>query len=201
MRRILFISALLLSICVSSFGMAFDNEVFNNHRQGFIIGGLGGIAVVTWKDDGVWINGYKFDAYGTNIALHIDFRVGGGFKGDKFMLYLWSVGNWFSIENYYDPDDPDDPEDNFIINGIGGLGVSYYFKPTSPSLYINAGIGIARWDGLQPGVGAMGGIGYEFTRHWSVECGVMWCNDMVVFLGPSNVDSLADSLSIIGIAY
>ena len=194
MRRILFISALLLSICVSSFGMAFDNEVFDNHRGGFIIGGLGGIAVVTWKDDGIYET-----AYGTNIALHIDFRVGGGFKGDKFMLYLWSVGNWFSIENYYDPDDP---EDNFIINGIGGLGVSYYFKPTSPSLYINAGIGIAMWSAIEPGVGVgvMGGIGYEFIRHLSVECGVMKCG-MVELMGPSNVESLAISLSIIAIHY
>ncbi len=196
MRRILFISMLLLFLCVSSFGMAFDNQ-----RQGFIIGGLGGIAVVTWKDDGVWVNGYKFDAYGTNIALHIDFRVGGGFKGDKFMLYFWSVCNWFSIENYYDPDDPDYPEDQLIINGIGGLGVSYYFKPTSPSLYINAGIGIAMWSAIQPGVGAMGGIGYEFFRHLSVECGVMWCNGMRELIGPSVVESLAISLSIIVICY
>ncbi len=88
MRRIIFISALLLFLCVSSFGMAFDN-----HRQGFIIGGLGGIAVVTWKDDGIYET-----AYGTNIALYFDLRIGGGFKGDKFMLYSWSVCNWFSIE-------------------------------------------------------------------------------------------------------
>ena len=198
MRRILFISALLLFLCVSSFGMAFDN-----HRQGFIVGGLGGIAVVTWKDEGVWVNGYELVADGTNIALHIDFRVGGGFKGDKFMLYFWSVCNWFSIENYYDPDDPDNPEDQLRIFGIGGLGVSYYFKPTSPSLYINAGIGIAMWNIFQAGVGAMGGIGYEFIRHFSVECGVMWCNDMQYWyaISSSNVDSLAISLSIIGIYY
>ncbi len=194
MRRILFISALHLFLCVSSFGMAFDN-----HREGFIIGGCSGIAVVTWKDDGVYET-YE-TVYGTNIALHIDFRIGGGFKGDKFMLYFWGIGNWFRIENYEDPADPDDPKDYSKINGIGGLGVSYYFKPTSPSLYINAGIGIAMWYIFQPGVGAMGGIGYEFTRHLSVEFGVMWCNDMVDFWGPSNVASLAISLSIIGIAY
>ena len=191
MRRILFISMLLLFLCVSSFGMAFDN-----HRQGFIIGGLGGIAVVTWKDDGIYET-----AYGTNIALHFDLRVGGGFKGDKFMLYFWNVCNWFSIENYYDPDDPDNPEDQLIINVIGGLGVSYYFKPTSPSLYINAGIGIAMWSAIQPGVGAMGGIGYEFTRHWSVECGVMWGKTMNPTYVKDNGNSLAITLSIIGIAY
>ena len=112
--------------------------------------------------------------------------------------------NWFSIENY------DPAVSNRTISGIMGLGVSYYFKPTSPSLYINAGIGVSVWYRLLsettwrrfPGPGAMGGIGYEFTRHWSVECGVMWCNNMMaLFFSGSNVDSLAISLSIIGIAY
>jgi len=95
MRRILFISALLLFLCVSSFGMAFDN-----HRQGFIIGGLGGIAVTTWNEfelrgeDDVKVNN------GTNFAIHADFRIGGGFKGDKVMLYWWTVVNLFGGEPY-----------------------------------------------------------------------------------------------------
>ena len=92
MRKILFISMLLLFLIVSSFGMAFDN-----HRRGFIIGGLGGIAVNTSKDvreDGV-ISPDKIN--GTNIALHGDLRIGRGFKGDKFMLYFWGVGNLFRI--------------------------------------------------------------------------------------------------------
>ncbi len=185
MRRILFISMLLLFFYVSSFGMAFDN-----HRRGFIIGGLGGIAVNTLKDVREDVKGGD----GTNIALHIDFRIGGGFKGDKFMLYFWYVMNWlyplFMVRGVGDTD--------FVITGIEGLGVSYYFKPTSPSLYINAGIGLPLWDGLALGAGAMGGIGYEFTRHWSVECSVMWGNSISF---DANYNNLAISLSIIGIAY
>ena len=177
--------------------------MFHSYRYNFVrltLPGLKWIAVTTWNES-------KHDVKdnGTNLGLHIDFRIGGGFKGDKFMLYFWSVCNWFSIENYYDPEDPDNPEDQLIINGIWGLGVSYYFKPTSPSLYINAGIGFSKWEGtLILGVGVMGGIGYEFTRHWSVEFGVMWCNDIQDFaiqFESSYVDSLAISLSIIGIAY
>ena len=99
----------------------------------------------------------------------------------------------------------DNSEDTVIINGIVGLGVSYYFKSTSPSLYINAGRGISMWESiLRFGVGRMGGIGYEFTRHWSVECGVMWGKNMEAFDPFSRtikVDSLAISLSIIYIAY
>ncbi len=196
MRRLLFISALLLFLCVSSFGMAFDN-----HRQGFIIGGLGGIALDTWNvleevDD----YERKVD-HGDKISLHVDFRIGGGFKGDKFMLYEWFVVDLLVGETY----DYDYKEYSYLtIIFFGGPGVSYYFKPTSPSLYINAGIGIAMWSAPtshQPGVGAMGGIGYEFTRHFSVEFGVMWCKGMIALMDPSNVDSLAISLSIIAIDY
>jgi hypothetical protein len=79
MRRMLFISALLLFLGISRFGMAFDD-----HRRGFIIGGLGGIGMTIWNefDDGVKVNN------GTDLALHTDFRIGGGFKGDKLMLYF-----------------------------------------------------------------------------------------------------------------
>jgi hypothetical protein len=104
-KLILFISVLLLFFCVSSLGMA--EVAFDNHRQGFIIGGLGGVAVNTYKD--------RFggaDEDGANIALHTDLRIGGGFKGDKFMLYYWDVTNWFlPIPTLFYP----------TISGITGL--------------------------------------------------------------------------------
>ena len=162
MKTMLFISAVLLFLCVSSFGMAFDN-----HRHGFIIGGLGGIAVnFFWDTDGSVV----FIPF-----LHTDFRIGWGFKGDKVMLYYWNPTNLF----------------DFII----GPGVSYYFKPNSPSHYINAGIVGYMQGFFEAGFGVMGGIGYEYARHWSVECGVMW--------GVTDFDynRLTISLSIIGIAY
>ncbi len=184
MRRILFISMLLLFLCVSSFGMAFEN-----YRQGFIIGGLGGIAVNTWKE----FNRKDIIIDKRNsIALHIGYRIGGGFKGEKFMIYQWVVMNLFGGWNY-------DYKDSYLtIIGIGGLGVSYYFKPTSPSLYINSGIGGTIWDFRALGVGAMGGIGYEFTRHWSVECGVVVGAPMG---WDFRIEFLAISLSIVRIAY
>ena len=187
------IFTLLLFLCVSSFGIA--EIAYDNHRQGFIIGGLGGIAVNPWTvfepDDPYDV---KRVDNGTNIGLHIDFRIGGGFKGDKFKLYFWGVGNWFIIETY----DPYPLEIYLPISGIAGLGVSYYFKTTSPSLYINAGIGYSIWHISNVGYGAMGGIGYEFTRHWSVECGVMWG---IAWELSSQVNFLAITLGIIGIAY
>jgi hypothetical protein len=193
-KLILFIFVLLLFLCISSFGIAFDN-----HRRGFIIGGIGGVAVNNWheQDDAAPDPAHRS---GTNFALHTDFRVGGGFKGDKLMLYYWNIVNWLKIVE----DDPD--AGDLSINGITGVGTSYYFKTTSPSLYINAGIGTSVWyrgvSALFPdrhfGFGAMGGIGYEFARHWNVEGGVMW-GRASTFDGKPNF--FAGTLSIIGIAY
>ena len=202
MRRILFISTLLLFICVSSFGMA-----FNNHRSGFIIGGLGGVGVDNWSmvdEDGV-----KIDS-GADTVLHIDFRIGVGFKGDKLMLYYWALVNYFGDVSY-------SPN----LNGISGVGVSYYFKPIAPSFYVTAGFGsqsfsynlykcilLGYHSEEYKGLGIMGGIGYEFARHWSVECGVMWGNpryetDDIYEEDKADkvVNTLAITFSIIGIAY
>ena len=176
-KLILFISALILFICVSSFGMAFDD-----HRRGFIIGGLGGIALVTWRDieDDVEVNN------GTDFSIHTDFRMGGGFKGDQFMLYFWGIGNWVVMERvYWDKGIP--------LWLIPGVGMSYYFRPTSPSLYINAGIGIF------PSL--MGGIGYEFAPHWSLEAGIMYLFDYDVWGFRRGFNAFAIALSIVGIAY
>ena len=185
MKNVLFISALLLFLCVSSFGIAFDNQ-----RRGFIIGGIGGIAGNTWHEqDGT---------SDTDFAIHTDFRIGGGFKGDKWMLYYWNVANWYNI---------DDPGGNDLtVNGITMIGASYYLKPTSPSLYFNAGIGASGWSRRwnqssrdnHTGFGAMGGIGYEFRRHWSVEAGIMWGQSST---SDGKPNFLACTLSIIGIAY
>ena len=191
MRRIMFISALLIFLCVSSFGMAFDN-----HRRGFIIGGLGGVALNTWNE-------LEYDIKvnnGTNIGLHADFRIGGGFKGDKLMLFFWSVGNWFKREV--------DGEKVDSLRLTVGVGMSYYFKPTSPSLYINAGIGSSNGRSItegvnmggntEEGIGFMVGIGYEFAPHWSTEVGIMYSNPTY---NQYETNVFAITLSIIGIAY
>jgi hypothetical protein len=193
-KLILFISALLFFLCVSSFGMAFDN-----HRRGFIIGGIGGGAIIIWNER---IDDVKSDNE-IDPALHTDFRIGGGFKGDKFMLYYWNVVNWFVIEEWSGEKTP-------IMSGVTGAGMSYYFKPTSPSSYINCGIGVAGWkETIETdsefwwGPGFMVGLGYEFKRHWSVELGIMWGDASTSYNGGTeyHTRTLAITLSIIGIAY
>ena len=87
--------------------------------------------------------------------------------------------------------------------------MSYYFQTTSPSFYINGGVGLSVWTapfetGVEAwyGFGFMGGLGYEFARHWSIECGIMWGNPSYSESGYNfQTNALAITLSIIGIAY
>jgi hypothetical protein len=188
MRRVIAVSALLIFICVSSSGMAFDN-----HRRGFIIGGLGGVGLIIWNEleDNVKVNN------GTDFVLHTDFRIGGGFKSGKILLYLWGGGNWF----LYDREDGD--KDIDVSRNIG-VGMSYYFKPTSPSLYISAGIGrssVGAHIFFNTGMGIIGGIGYEFAPHWSVEIDVMYGNPKYTNDTTRNTNFYAITCSLIGIAY
>ena len=193
MRRILFVFALILFICVSSFGLAFDN-----HRGGFIIGGLGGVAWMAWTQsiDNAW--GDRV----TNSALHTDFRIGGGTKDDIFMLYYWNAVNWFRMENVLG-------DEITMISGLTGVGWSLYFKPTSPAWYFHMGFGVSVWTApFEPdaeawyGWGLKMGVGYEFARHWSIECSLMRGNPMTTESGMDfQTDIFAIALSIIGIAY
>jgi hypothetical protein len=175
---------------------------FDNHRQGFIIGGGIGLSGNRYNQKDI----YKMPEYELSsseatfdFATRTDIRIGGGLKGDKLMLYFWNSINWIR-------QNPSLGESVGIFDSLSGLGISYYFKPTSPSLYLNAGIGVNHW--LIPtksaelfyGHGFVAGLGYEFTRHISIEFNVKW--------GKSSTDDKTDhiyntawSLSIIGIAY
>ncbi len=193
MKKYILIVVLILFLCVLNFGMAFDNQ-----RRGFIIGGLGGVSLNIWNQT---VNGYESDNE-TDFALHTDFRIGGGFKGEKLMLYYWNIVNWFGMENVYG-------EKVLITSGITGAGVSYYFKPASPSVYVNGGLGISVWNAPFEvyseacwGFGFMGGVGYEFAPHWSVECCIMLGNPSYTELGvEAQTNAFALTLSFIGIAY
>jgi hypothetical protein len=185
-KVIFFISTSLLFLCVLSPGIAFDN-----HRKGFIIGGLGGVGLTNWEELN---NGVKVDA-GSDLLVHIDFRGGAGF-GDRVMLYSWLAMN---LAEHF--------------SAFVGYAMSIYFNDTSPSPYISFGIGEAiGWRGgllsNETGFGFMAGIGYEFAPHWSTEINIMsgkssadqfclFCFDPIIL----EANFFTISLSIIGIAY
>ena len=207
MKKTLVLS-IIFCFFVLNYATAFDNQ-----RGGFIIGGIGGITTIHWHQ--VAHNGTRITIYDKwDFGLHTDFRLGGVSHGNRAMYFWWNAFNLFFADNYM-PSVYGNKA--LVISGVSGFGFAFYLNPTSPSLYFNVGAGPAMWhtpdkDVQMPwiGVGAMGGIGYEFARHWSIELGISvshvfhnaedygYVSPMVSAL---ECTPIPISLSIIGLAY
>lgn len=91
---------------------------------------------------------------------------------NHLMILLLSPGIYFQEEANSDK--------KIVMNGLYSLGISYYLKEFHPSLYFDAGVGLAIWYfpfefediedlDMHFGIGGTLGVGYEFTHRWSVE--------------------------------
>jgi len=159
---------LALLLCVTTVGWAFDGE-----RQGFILGvGVGaGLTSYTQtiSDGGFSVTGDRENPFG----IMSDFKIGYA-PSDVIEIYWMSKVSWFSLENALG-------DDVTIANGIGGLGVTYFFQSTAPSAFVSGGIGFSSWtapfeEGAEAwyGIGVSAGAGYEFSPHWYLEGNVCW---------------------------
>jgi hypothetical protein len=195
MRKISFAFIFLFVFSISSASEAFDNQ-----RDGFILGGIGGVSVnLLYGSENGNTNNSE-----TLFAVHTDLRIGGGSASNKSLLYFWNKMNWslLKVEGDEDIYVYDERKEKILFpSGIAGIGSSYYFRPSSPSLYLNGGVGISL--PLLLGFGLMGGVGYEFARHWSFECGIMWSRlfSLKLFDIDLAANTFTINVSIIGIAY
>ena len=107
----------------------------------------------------------------------------------------------------------------WIANGFGGIGATYYLNPGETSYYVMGAAGFSAWtapfesdDWLTPvldhsrtwfGSGFLGGVGWEFLRHWSLEATVVWGNPSQSGDFGLNVDTSSLSLLVLltGLAY
>lgn len=141
-------AALFTSVALScSNANAFDKE-----RNGFLIGlgfGAQNTSTTVSTTNGNTATSDDVSESGTAFS----FRIGGGI-GRKTTLYFLSQANSDSEATY----------------GLTGLGGTYYFKESGPSLYLHGGVGLGTIVFDEPfvsdgrGGAAMFGIGYEPTR-------------------------------------
>ncbi len=136
-----------------------------NERKGFILGVGSGIGLrftkTVLKEDKKKYEG-GFHLY---KALLLDLKIGTNIK-NQCDLYLTC-----KTDCIY-------PYSVFIINTANSLGFSYYFKNTSPSIFLNATSGFSlwsypfnsEWNDRYSGIGFVvsGGLGYEFRKHLSL---------------------------------
>lgn len=107
-------------------------------------------------------------------AFMSDFKIGYA-PNNSWAIYYTSKISWFGITNVRG-------NDVTIANGLGALGVSYWFKLQAPSPFIAGGLGYSTWalpfEDNPPdawmGFGLFAGGGYEFSRHVSIEGYLSW---------------------------
>lgn len=125
-------------------------------REGFLMSvGIGSGLIST--------NSHRDIQSEIRFPLCFDFRIGDVSSGGVAM-YWNTAGSYYNSNSY---------------GGVltqHGFGVTYFMKRRAPSLYFSGGVGAALWvlegnDGLEGALGydLSGGIGYEFSPHWSVD--------------------------------
>lgn len=180
------LGALIILMTVSS-AQAFDNQ-----RKGFMLGFGLGPAWSSYTQTMTYAGSPEEKSDRQNdLALRTDFRIGYG-PSELIQIYWTSKGNWFGLTNVYG-------NKVTIASGVGGLGVTYFLKPTYPCPYLLGEIGLATWatpfqTGSKSwyGLGAALGVGYQLRNHLAFEAGLTWGN-------PSNsergLEVSADALS------
>lgn len=161
--------AVLLLLIGTQSATAFDNQ-----RSGFVLGfGVGpGLVSYTQTIDREPQGSMTSDRQ-NDFALMTDFKIGGA-PSNHTQVYWISRVSWFSLDNALN-------EKVTIANGFGGVGVSHFFHPRTPSMYLMFAAGFVTWatpfeseSDTWTGLGVSGGLGYEFRQHWSVEWTAAW---------------------------
>ncbi len=164
-RLVLLLTALVM--LVSTQALAFDDE-----RKGFMLGLGAGFGSAKWDMDisgDVAGTSIEIGASGSWSGLATDVKIGGG-ASEKLLVYYTSRQVFFSVES------------TSWLQGLNGVGVSYFLEPVGPSFYFNGALGLGGvrllddGGGSENGVGFLVGGGYEFTSHWSIEANYMQAN-------------------------
>lgn len=148
------------TICaVIVLAVATPSHAFNGKRKGFVLGGGLGVAPLARIEVG------SYDE--SRVGVASNFLIGYGWDEQNLLVF---EGNGTSYK-------PDAGPDAMFSQGFGGPAFYHYFKPAAPTFFTVAGVGFySFWydiedgeeDSNDSGLGLMGGVGYEFSRHWQV---------------------------------
>ena len=183
-------------LCATTAAQAFDGE-----RQGFILGAGIGAGLASYTQEVSYGSFSETSDRENELGIMSDVKIGYA-PNDVTEIYWMSKVSWFGMENALG-------DDVTIANGIGGLGVTYFFQPTAPSAFVSGGIGFSTWtapfeEGADTwyGVGVSAGAGYEFAPHWYIEGNVCWGNPSIEEYGVNfSTNSLSVKLTLNVIGY
>ncbi|NUO79219.1 outer membrane beta-barrel protein [candidate division KSB1 bacterium] len=178
MRRTTLLLLLLAPVILINATNAF---AWDGKRKGFVLGVGAGGGLASFKPYAKFSDNETSDGERTSkFAFMSDFKIGYA-PSNQVALYWMSKVAWFGYTFEYRDEFIDLRESYTLANGIGGVGVSYYFQPEGPSPYVSAGFGFSTWDAPfeenSDGISGSGfalGAGYEFSKHWSLEGNLTW---------------------------
>jgi hypothetical protein len=172
-------AALLVFILGFILIMAVNGFAFDKERKGFILGfGLGpGFSSYSQTIDSA---GFRIDDESlSKMALFTDFKIGYA-PSNQLMIFWLSKVNWFGREDTIQTTTSTRKEAITVANGVGGLGITYFFKPEAPSLYATVGGGFSarsepfRGTDSWLSFGFAGALGWEFQQNWTLELSAIY---------------------------
>ena len=145
---------ILLTACLviaTSQALAFDGD-----RHGFMIGLGAGSGTAETE----FIVGDDRDSVDES-GIATTFMLGGGVH-PKALLYYLNRAVFYTAE------------DSEPVNGLSGVGMTYFLSRQAPSFFINGGVGFGAYQGgrgaeTEIGDGFTVGVGFEFINHWTIE--------------------------------
>jgi len=150
-------------MCVVVFILACTNVfAFDGKRKGFIIGGGMG---------GGFLSNKTFFTSSSNIervgVFLTKFKIGYA-PSNTLEIYYMLEGLWWRRNRF-----------TSTLFGVSAVGITKYFDNVSETgLFVSGGIGFTGFlqvsEGSFSGYGLIGGVGYEFSRHWSIEADLLY---------------------------
>lgn len=195
-KNIVVVIFLGLVCCITRPATAFDDI-----REGFILGGGLGFGLTSFTQT-LRVGLAEETGYRENhLPFQTDFKIGGA-PTPQLQLYWMSKVNWFQMENIFG-------DGVTVAHGLGGLGCTCFFQPQAPSGFITSGFGYSSWalpfqsdSTTWYGLGLVGGAGYEFSPHWSIEGNVMYGAPSIIEGGIRvTTNALSTRLIICYVAY
>ncbi len=179
-KRRRFQAALLFFIVCFVLTMTVDVFAFDKERKGFILGFGLGPGYCDYSQTIDTATGARIDDENlSKMAFFTDFKIGYA-PSNQLMIYWLSKVNWFGREDTIQTTTSTRKEAITVANGVGGLGITYFFKPEAPSVYITIGGGFSTrsepFRGTDPwwAYGLAGSVGWEFQTNWSLELSAIW---------------------------
>ena len=161
----------IVVLLVLAMGITNNAQAFDGERKGFLLGVGLGFGQTSFNE-------YK----GVGTAIQSNFKIGYGFPNNQTQLYYINKVSWAkrTVGHNYDGT----ANKKRWVTGQSSIGVSHYLLPQAPCFYITGGIGLSAsyvfskeagktYEEYDTGMGFFSGVGYEFSRHWSVEVELM----------------------------